>query len=874
MRRLSPSTWAALVAVGGVLLFLFWQFHVPSLLFLNTTTAGGDTGSHVALPMYMEQHLLPHGRLTGWDNGWYDGFPAFSFYFPLPSLLVVVLHKVLALFIGSTAAYNIAFKVVTALGSFALPVAAWAFGRLWGLRNPAAACLAVATLPFLFDRTFTIYGGNIASTLAGEYAFSLGLSLGLVFLGVLARGLKTGRHGGWAAALLALTGLCHLLPTLFVLGGAALLVLTHLSVRSLRYALPTLVVGGLLAGFWWIPFALRVQYTTDMGWQRLTDYLKILFPGGDQWVPVLAAAGAVLALVGAVLARRRLRDNLGLFLTLLALISAAAVRFVPQAKIWNARFLPFWEFSLYLLAGYAVAEAGALIAGAVRTYRSGAASSPVPVGSAPAADPSGDPAATPTVGVPLGWETPVRVDPRGRSLRWSTPAVVPVLAVAVAAVFVGGPLGAFDRLGSDVGFSSLSSHLGGGPAHASFVPDWIRWNYSGYQQKASYAEYNSLIQTMSSVGQRYGCGRAMWEYESEQNRFGTPEALMLLPYWTHDCIDSMEGLLFESASSTPYHFINQSELSVAPSDAMLGLPYGPVNVAEGIEHLQMLGVRYYMTFSPQIQAQASANPALRLVATSGPWPVQYTTGSQTNTVQRTWDIYEISGSDMVAPLAFEPAVVTGNVTPAKKWLSLSTAWYDTPARWSVPLAASGPSNWPRVPVGDANPPRIPVPAARASHVVVSDDRISFDVDRTGSPVVVRTSYYPNWQVTGAKGPYRITPNLMVVIPTSTHVSLHYGWTPVDGLGLLASGAGLAGVVLLARRRAWPSDPEPEQSAPGAGTGPRDQPDQDEFPSGVSHRVWDSWPFRDDGEHFEGGIEPPGEPEDDRPLEPVRPLDGN
>ena len=874
MRRLSPSTWAAVAAVGGVLLFLFWQFHVPSLLFLNTTTAGGDTGSHVALPMYMEQHLLPHGRLTGWDNGWYDGFPAFSFYFPLPSLLVVVLHKVLALFIGSTAAYNIAFKLITALGSFALPVAAWAFGRLWGLRNPAAACLAVATLPFLFDRTFTIYGGNIASTLAGEYAFSLGLSFGLVFLGVLARGLKTGRHGGWAAALLALTGLCHLLPTLFVLGGAAVLIVTHLSWRSLRYAVPTVVVGGLLAGFWWIPFALRVQYTTDMGWQRLTDFLKILFPGGDQWVAVLAASGAVLAVVGAFLARRRLRDDVGLFLALLALVSAAAVRFVPQAKIWNARFLPFWEFSLYLLAGYAVAEGGALIAGAVRTYRTRPAPAPAgPVDTAAAR--SGEPATVPAA-AGADWErapVPDPSTPRGNG-RWSTPNFVPVLAVAVAAVFVAGPLGAFNRLGPDVGFSSLSADLGGGPSHASFVPDWIRWNYSGYQQKASYAEYNSLIQTMASVGQRYGCGRAMWEYESEQNRFGTPEALMLLPYWTHDCIDSMEGLLFESASSTPYHFINQSELSAAPSDAMLGLPYGPVNVAEGIEHLQMLGVRYYMTFSPQIQAQASANPALRLVATSGPWPVQYTTGNQTNTVQRTWDIYEISGSDMVAPLSYEPAVVTGNITPAKKWLSLSTAWYDTPARWSVPLAASGPSNWPRVPVGDTNPPRIPVTAATASHVVVGDDRISFDVDHTGSPVVVRMSYFPNWQVTGAKGPYRITPNLMVVIPTAKHVSLHYGWTPVDGLGLLATVAGLVGVVLLARRPAWPADPEPQPAEVMAGAGPSRPPGEEQFPSGVSHSVWDSWPFRDEGQHFEGGIEPSEEAEDDRPRQPVHPLDGN
>ena len=56
----------------------------------------------------------------------------------------------------------------------------------------------------------------------------------------------------------------------------------------------------------------------------------------------------------------------------------------------------------------------------------------------------------------------------------------------------------------------------------------------------------------------------MWEYDPSLNRFGTTESLMLLPYFTNGCIDSMEGLLFESASTTPFHFINQNELSPEP----------------------------------------------------------------------------------------------------------------------------------------------------------------------------------------------------------------------------------------------------------------------------------------------------------------------
>ena len=36
--------------------------------------------------------------------------------------------------------------------------------------------MAVATLPFLFNTSYTIEGGNLTSTLAGEFSFSLALT--------------------------------------------------------------------------------------------------------------------------------------------------------------------------------------------------------------------------------------------------------------------------------------------------------------------------------------------------------------------------------------------------------------------------------------------------------------------------------------------------------------------------------------------------------------------------------------------------------------------------------------------------------------------------------------------------------------------------
>jgi hypothetical protein len=92
----------------------------------------------------------------------------------------------------------------------------------------------------------------------------------------------------------------------------------------------------------------------------------------------------------------------------------------------------------------------------------------------------------------------------------------------------------------------------------------------------------------------------------------------------------------------------------------------------------------------------------------------------------------------------------------------------------------------------------PLPPVTVSNVVQGDDRISFHVDQIGVPVLVRVSYFPNWKPSGAEGPYRVAPNLMVVIPTKNDVSLHYGWTGIDIGAYFLSGLGLIGLVLLWR----------------------------------------------------------------------------
>ncbi len=739
LRRVSPQglVTAGLISVAVVFTLVALQ---PQLILADTLAAGGDMGAHVWGPAYLRDELLPAGRLSGWTPDWYAGFPAYQFYMVVPSLFIVALDLVLP--------YSIAFKVVTVSGLLTLPVAAWALGRLARLPFPGPALLAVATVPFIFDRSFTIYGGNAASTLAGEFAFSISLSLALVFLGLVLRGLDTGRLRAAAAITLALCALCHIIPAIFAVGAALLALAVRADRARLRWLAGVGLVGGLLTTFWTLPFVTRRAYLNDMGWEKLTTYWEALLPGrlgeslsrafggeataavaGDlTWVALLAAVGVGTSII--------FRRRLGMYLGLLAMACAVAFVLAPQGRLWNARLLPFWYLCLYLLAAIAVAEfvSSAAVLANRRTD-------------------------TPDRRVMVG---------------------APVLAALVVLVSVGLPLRNLP-FGSTSPDGDTYSWMGLSTTDNSFIPAWARWNYSGYERKDAYPEFQAVVDTMDDLGQNGGCGRAMWEYESDLDRFGTPMALMLLPYFTDGCIGSMEGLYFEASATTPYHFINQSELSAGPSRAQRDLPYGPLDVNRGVDHLQLLGVRYYMAFSPEAIQQAEAEPDLSLVASV-----------------EDWRIYEVADSEVVAPLESEPVVLEGVPKGGEGWLDVAVDWYMDPSAQDVFLAAAGPTSWERVPAGAEVEPT-PVSSSEVTDIQTDNDSISFSVDRPGSPVLVKASYFPNWQASGAEGPWRVAPNLMVVVPTANQVELTYGTTPIDWMAWALTILGVAGLAVLCLR---------------------------------------------------------------------------
>ena len=921
------------VVVGGVTLFVVWNLS-PWLWFTDTTPTGGDLGAHVWSPAYLRDELLPDFRLTGWSPDWYAGFPAFTFYMVVPSLLIVMVdvgldipidllsafggcgcgvrrcrqvlvraqfevdrrcrirrrqcavrsgcrrprlrHGLVGLVAAGTrhvqrhvcrsggrrgvgagsggrarmvqrgfgravarprsppprwqrrswqspTPYGVAMKLVVIAGIVVLPLSAYLAGRLSGLAFPGPALTALMTLPFIFDRSFNIYGGNLMSTMAGEFAYSLGLSVALLFIGFAARGLAGGSDRVVAAVLLALTGLLHLFAAFFALVALFALLVVRVGRREVCWVAVVGPVAALLSAFWVLPFAWNVAYLNDMGWGKERRYAAALWHRGDDLgdqsflvndlpLQVFVVLGAVGALVCAL---RRVR--IGIALGIVAAVFAAAFVLLPESRLWNVRILPFYYLSVYLLSGIAVAE---ISRGAIRMLR------PAPL------DPGGSGARAPAVwaAVPAGLFTLVILIALAFPLR-SVP-----FATTFQRTDAAGGVTTLYGFSSFFGIESVRGWNGLATAGFNQGPGWVRYNFTGYEQKSGTVEYNELVSTMTEVGEEFGCGRSLWEFDSERlGTYGTTMAPMLLPHWTDGCIGSMEGLYFEALATTPYHFLLQSELSASPSRAQRDLPYSRLDVNKGVGGLETLGVRYYLAVSESAIAQAREVEAFSEIAASGPWVV-----------------FLVKDQQIAVGLEQLPVVIEGLSAGGDQWLVPTVAAWESAEE--IPLiAAEGPAGWPRMSLddlalqdagfaaavesgervsemralADVLPDwleRVPTDTAEVFDLAVDNDSISFSVDRIGTPVLVRASYFPNWTVSGAQGPFRVAPNLMVVVPTETSVSLGYTRSAVQWIGLLATLLGLVLAVAMTRRKRDHRDDGPtalrDPTAPTAAMPPR------------------------------------------------------
>jgi hypothetical protein len=307
----------------------------------------------------------------------------------------------------------------------------------------------------------------------------------------------------------------------------------------------------------------------------------------------------------------------------------------------------------------------------------------------------------------------------------------------------------------------------------TFVDYWIDYNYEGYEKKEDYPVFRELNETIAQLPP----GRVMWEPGNDLGRFGTPIALMALPYFAGHA--TMEGIYFESSITTPFHFIMASELSKSPSNPIRDLPYNEFDIERGTDHMELFDIEYYVAFSDVAVEAAEDSSRLEEIATV-----------------EDFHIYEVDSPGRVVVAPNEPVVYDGDA-----WFEDATEWFSR-GKLDVPLVREGPDSWARSDDPRALPSQPIASSTSAIDVETDGETIRFTTDAIGEPHWIKTSYFPNWKVEGADGPYEGAPSLMMVVPTEAEVTLTYQRTWVEWLGLILTAATL--VILLAppaRRRA-------------------------------------------------------------------------
>jgi hypothetical protein len=329
---------ADVLGLAAILLVLLDLLR-PSLLLLPTITAGGDTPCHYPTAVWFHERLLPQLRLHGWYPGALLGHPLLLYYFPLPFLVMSALAPLLGM--------PVAFKLGTVLGVFALPLLAYASFRLMRFPFPTPLLGAAGALVFLYVEDNPIWGGTIASTLAGEFSYTYGIGLGLLFLGTLHRARERGDRPWIPAVALALTAFAHGYAVLWAgLTATYVLYPERRPLRALGWLLAVAVLAFALAGPALVPLL------ADWGWTTPYDdaWITVSMPG---FFPPLLAPFFALAAVGLagtfVLGRLEGRvDHRLLLLGHGALVGAALAAAGPVLGVIDVRFVPFAQLALTL----------------------------------------------------------------------------------------------------------------------------------------------------------------------------------------------------------------------------------------------------------------------------------------------------------------------------------------------------------------------------------------------------------------------------------------------------------------------------------------------------------------------------------------------
>ena len=531
------------VALGSLLII----FLRVELVFSDLLPTGGDMGAHIVPTKFFVNELFNNFKLSGWSQDWFAGYPVYYFYFPLPPILTSLLNFLFP--------FSISFKTMVLISQILLVVSIEMLMRK-NSKEFSFYGFGVGLL-YLLTESFTIFGGNLASSLAGQYSFTYSIAFANLSIFYLIKS-KHKYSTEIAAFLIGLTVLSHLIPFMIYLPIFCFYFLK--SDTKIHKKISAFLFFLFVAIRFSITLFLNLEFTTNMTY---TPYTQISDLVKSDILPFVL--GAVIYII--LSSSKNSLKAISVFEIYLISISIYLFFYGPESALWNGRIVPFFNLGIIMLffnlLHFDIKNLTKKINGKY----------PLLI----------------FILICNSYFMYLYFSKWGKTYSTTTISVI----LIVLFLFL------ISRNSENfLIYTTLVSLTFG---TLSYLPHWLNWNFSGYESKNNWTDITTLYEGLDTLEP----GRIMWEPNSDLNKYGTPMVLMTIPMFTDH--QSVEGLYFDSSITTPFHFLTVSGLAERPSNPVGGLTYINGEFDKGFRLMEELGVDYFIAYTSSIKDKANAN---------------------------------------------------------------------------------------------------------------------------------------------------------------------------------------------------------------------------------------------------------------------------
>ena len=685
-----------------IVLILFLRI---DLVFANNTPTGGDMGAHIVAIDTFIKDFMPNFQINGWSNDWFGGYPLYYFYFPLPAIITFFLNLIFP--------FGIAFKIMVVLS---IILVVYSIEKLMRkTSNQISIYGATAGLFYVFTESFTIYGGNLASTLAGQFSFGYSLAFANLSIFYL---LKSNNNFRFpiSSIFLALCLLSHLIPFIIYSPIYAFYWLSRK--QNFNQKILSISIFLALVSRWSTSLIMNLEYTTNMSYtpfSRIEDLIK------KDILPI------IFILVGLLITKHKnliKNKTLNLFELYLIFSSILLYFFVPEGALWNGRLVPFFNLGIIFLFFKALET----FIEDMYLYQQG-----------------------------LNVLTVLFFGGTIYCLyifyeKWSANqsylnVYVPIILLIIifAIINLNNVVIQLNMLVVSIIFSTIS-----------FLPHWLNWNFTGYEGKNDWNQIQSLYTKLENLKP----GRIMWEPNSDMNKYGTPMTLMTLPYFTKHT--SMEGLYFDSSITTPFHFISVSGLAKRPSNPVGGLSYINNKFDQGVDYLYDLGIDYFISYTEEIESKAMSSDRLNFLFSSEPFSVFEVSSSKVELINQDIEVFsKVNKQEGILSSVFRDTNITNFFEKAYENFDELDEKRIVEVSNKILIQPSNNNN------------------LEVTDIRITNRKISFFTNNPGELHLIKVSYFPNWSISNGLGPFRTSPSFMSVIPNQEYVEINFVKTSLE-----------------------------------------------------------------------------------------------